>query len=122
MNYFSLSLQDIAILNFFMDTPIITEITLEVRTNVYGMISAIGGTLGLFTGISVITFAEVIYWICKFLEVCFKMMLIKYESLKRIYGDQQSAENGRLDQHGIAEQNGLTEKDRKNSAVKSSFL
>ena len=47
--------QDIAILNFFFDTPIITEITVELRTNVFDMISAIGGTLGLFTGISVIT-------------------------------------------------------------------
>ena len=44
-----------AILNFFFDTPIITEITVELRTNVFDMISAIGGTLGLFTGISVIT-------------------------------------------------------------------
>ena len=33
------------------------------------MISAIGGTLGLFTGISVITFVEVIYWMIKFMAV-----------------------------------------------------
>ena len=105
-----------------MDTPIITEITLEVRTNVYGMISAIGGTLGLFTGISVITFVEVIYWICKFLQVGFKMLLLKYESLKRIYGDQESGENGKAEQYGIAEQNGFREQVRKNSAVKSSLF
>ena len=52
---FILFFQDIAILNFFFDTPIITEITVELRTNVFDMISAVGGTLGLFTGISVIT-------------------------------------------------------------------
>ena len=59
-------------MNFFLDTPIITEITLEIRTNVYDMISAVGGTLGLFTGISVITVVEVVYWIGRFLKVGFK--------------------------------------------------
>ena len=57
---------DIAVLNFFFDTPIITEITLELRTNVFDMISAIGGTLGLFTGVSLITFVEIIYWLVRF--------------------------------------------------------
>jgi len=54
--------RDIAILNFYYDTPIITGITLELRTSIFDMISAIGGTLGLFTGISVITLVEVCYW------------------------------------------------------------
>ena len=75
-----------------MDTPIITEITLEVRTNVYDMISSIGGTLGLFTGISVITFVEVFYWMCKFLEVGFDTLKDKFKSLK--INSQDSAENG----------------------------
>jgi len=51
--------RDIAVLNFYYDTPIITGITLELRTSVFDMISAVGGTLGLFTGISVIAFALV---------------------------------------------------------------
>jgi hypothetical protein len=38
--------RDIAILNFYYDTPIITGITLELRTSIFDMISAIGGTLG----------------------------------------------------------------------------
>ena len=54
-------------MNFFFDTPIITEITLELRTSIFDMISAVGGTLGLFTGISVITLVEVAYWIFKLL-------------------------------------------------------
>lgn len=58
--------EDIAVLNFFFDTPIITQINLELRTSVFDMISAIGGTLGLFTGISVITFVEVFYWLLVF--------------------------------------------------------
>ncbi len=61
-----LSREDVAILNFFFDTPIITQINLELRTNIFDQISAIGGTLGLFTGISVITFIEILYWFGKF--------------------------------------------------------
>ena len=64
--------RDIAILNFYYDTPIITRITLELRTSIFDMISAIGGTLGLFTGISVITLVEVCYW-----SVCFACIAIK---------------------------------------------
>ena len=70
-------------MNFFLDTPIITEITLEVRTNIYDMISAVGGSLGLFTGISVITVIEVIYWIGRFLKVGFKMLLEKLKFWKK---------------------------------------
>jgi len=63
--------EDISVLNFFFDTPIITQINLELRTNVFDQISAIGGTLGLFTGISVITFIEVLYWTGRFIfEAC----------------------------------------------------
>ena len=55
---------DIAVLNFFFDTPIITQINLELKTTVFDQISSVGGTLGLFTGVSVITFIELVYWGC----------------------------------------------------------
>ena len=54
-------------LNFFFDTPIITRITLEMRITIFDQISAVGGTLGLFTGVSLITFAELVYWGVQFL-------------------------------------------------------
>lgn len=57
---------DVVVLNFFFDTPIITQIKIEMRTSIFDMISAIGGTLGLFTGISVITFIEIMYWGARF--------------------------------------------------------
>ena len=43
------------------------HVSLETRISVYDMISAVGGTLGLFTGISVITVVEIIYWMARFL-------------------------------------------------------
>ena len=105
-------------MNFFLDTPIITEITLEARTNIYDMISAVGGTLGLFTGISVITFFEVVYWIGKFLEVGIKMLLIKYECLTKIF--DQSENRNKHEQEST--EDGLGDQVRKNSIVKSSFM
>ena len=42
------------------------RITLKMRINIFDQISAIGGTLGLFTGVSLITFVEVIYWLIRF--------------------------------------------------------
>ena len=60
---------EMSILNFFFDTPIITKITLEMRITVFDQISAIGGTLGLFTGVSLITFAEIVYWLFRFFLV-----------------------------------------------------
>ncbi len=58
--------ENIGVLNFYFDTPIITQIQLELRTSIFDMISAIGGSLGLFTGVSIITFVEIAYWISRF--------------------------------------------------------
>ena len=80
--------EDIAVLNFFFDTPIITQIKLELRTSVFDMISAIGGTLGLFTGISVITFVEIGYWIVRFFLEGFKKSSAATTScFKGVFGD-----------------------------------
>ena len=42
---------------------------MEIRVNIFDQISAIGGTLGLFTGVSLITFVEVIYWLVRFVSI-----------------------------------------------------
>lgn len=67
--------RDVAVLNFFFDTPIITQIRLELRTTIFDMISAVGGTLGLFTGVSVITFIEIFWWLVQFCIVLCKKQL-----------------------------------------------
>ena len=83
--------RDIAVLNFFFDTPIITQITQELKTTVFDMISAIGGTLGLFTGISVITMVELIWWIWSFASAAIKQASHKAKgSIKdRKHGDDR---------------------------------
>ena len=59
--------RDISVLNFFFDTPIITQVKLEMKVTIFDQISAVGGTLGLFTGVSLISFVEVGYWILRFI-------------------------------------------------------
>ena len=58
--------KDISVLNFFFDTPIITKIRLEMRVSMFDKLSAIGGTLGLYTGISIITMIETLWWLVQF--------------------------------------------------------
>ena len=73
---------DIAVLNFFFDTPIITQIGLEMRVSLFDRLSAIGGTLGLYTGISIITMIETVWWFGQF----------AYYALKRRYkGENNNA-------------------------------
>ena len=54
------------------------------------MISAVGGTLGLFTGISVITFVEVLYWVAKFCGVLFENLLGKIACQKKTNLEHES--------------------------------
>ena len=49
---------DISVCNFFFDTPYITEIRRELKTSMFDMITAMGGTIALFTGVSAITLSE----------------------------------------------------------------
>ena len=66
---------DISILNFFFDTPTITQISLEMRVNTFDKLSMIGGTLGLYTGISIITLIEMVWWLIKFGIYAFRRQL-----------------------------------------------
>ena len=58
--------EDITVLNFFFDTPIITQIGLEMRVSTFDRLSAVGGTLGLYTGISIISMIEIVWWFGQF--------------------------------------------------------
>ena len=43
----------------------VTEIVMTASTSVIDMISNIGGTLGLFLGLSLLSAVEILYWACK---------------------------------------------------------
>ncbi len=55
-------------LNLFFDTHIITQVTLNVKHTLFDKISAFGGTLGLFCGLSVISILEILYYLLVFLK------------------------------------------------------
>ena len=55
-------------LNLYFDTHIITQVTLNVKHTFFDKISSIGGTLGLFCGLSMISILELLYYLLLFLK------------------------------------------------------
>ena len=49
----------------FFDTPTFTRVTKDRAAKFVDMLSAIGGTMGLLTGFSIISGVEIIYFSCK---------------------------------------------------------
>lgn len=72
--------KDISVLNFFFDTPIITQIGLEMRVSMFDKLSAIGGTLGLYTGISIITMIETVWWLIQFAIYAFRHKVMGHDA------------------------------------------
>ena len=50
------------IVNIFFNTPTVDQITKDAKTNMMTQISVIGGTLGLFTGFSIMSGFEILYF------------------------------------------------------------
>ena len=73
--------KDISVLNFFFDTPIITQIGLKMRVSTFDKLSAIGGTLGLYTGISIITMIETVWWLIRFGIYAFRQKVMRHDNL-----------------------------------------
>ncbi len=74
--------QDIAIVNVFFDTPIITQIKRELRVTFTDQISAIGGALSLFTGVSLISFVEIVYWLLRYFKDIIQDKLLHVKVVK----------------------------------------
>ena len=60
----------------YFDTPTFDRITKDRAAKPVDMLSAIGGTMGLLTGFSLISAVEIIYFICKiiinfFIKKCY---------------------------------------------------
>ena len=51
------------------------EITLEMRVSTFDKLSLIGGTMGLFTGISIITLIEMVWWMIKFITLAIQQKI-----------------------------------------------
>jgi hypothetical protein len=55
------------VVEVYLDTPTFDKITMDAKTNFVTQISVIGGTLGLFSGFSILSGFEIMYFIMKFL-------------------------------------------------------
>ena len=51
-------------MRIYFDTPTFSRITKDRAAKFVDMLSAIGGTMGLLTGFSVISGVEIIYFLC----------------------------------------------------------
>ena len=60
--------KDIAVLNFYFDTPFITVLERTPKVSTWDKVAAVGGILGLFTGFSFVTGLEFAWWIWIFIS------------------------------------------------------
>ena len=58
--------QKLTYVNIYFDTATMEEITYSMRTNFETKLSTIGGTMGLFTGFSLLSGVEIVYNVCKY--------------------------------------------------------
>ena len=65
VTYYEPNLQFVRI---FFDTPTFDRITKDERIKFVDMLSAIGGTMGLLTGFSIISGVEIVYFALKALK------------------------------------------------------
>ena len=59
-------------MKIFFDTPKFEKITQDRSAKLVDMLSAIGGTMGLLTGFSIISGVEILYFAVKFVLIPFK--------------------------------------------------
>ncbi len=59
--------QDLAFILFDITKPTIQRVVKRERVTPADLLGNLGGTLGLFTGMSLLSIAEVIFWIYRFL-------------------------------------------------------
>eukprot|EP00095_Tigriopus_kingsejongensis_P002325 maker-scaffold347_size200506-snap-gene-1.26 protein:Tk02325 transcript:maker-scaffold347_size200506-snap-gene-1.26-mRNA-1 annotation:"pickpocket" len=61
----SLWSKEMTLVEFKLDSPTYTRMTKEAKTSFIDKVATIGGTLGLFTGMSIISMFEICYWFMK---------------------------------------------------------
>ena len=59
-------------MRIFFDTPTINKISKDKAAKFVDKLSAIGGTMGLLTGFSIISGVEILYFLVRFVWVLFE--------------------------------------------------
>ena len=64
--------ENLEVVEIIFDTTTFDKITRDAKTNFVTKISTIGGTLGLFSGFSILSGVEIVYFISKIVLLLFK--------------------------------------------------
>ena len=68
-------------MKIYFDTPTFDQITKDEKANFETKLSAIGGTMGLLTGFSLISGVEIIYFACKILFTWIRKKMTRGEKM-----------------------------------------
>ena len=60
-------------MRIYFDTPTFDRITKDKKTKFVDMLSAVGGTMGLLTGFSIISGIEIVYFAVKLMKHLMKI-------------------------------------------------
>ena len=64
-------IQLLKVVEIYLDSPTFDKVTMDAKTNFVTQVSVVGGTLGLFSGFSLLSGFEIFYFIIKFIaDIC----------------------------------------------------
>ena len=86
------------VVNIYFNTPTFDHIKKDAKTNTMMQISVIGGTLGLFTGFSIMSGIEILYYLIKIVLIFMKKTKEKRKYLEREEKPATVALRKRIDQ------------------------
>ena len=75
--------QTLTYINIYFDTATMEEITYSMRINFETKLSTIGGTMGLFTGFSLLSAIEIVYHSFKIILRLMKKRMLKKKMIQR---------------------------------------
>ena len=76
-------LQTLTFVNIYFETSTMNEIIYDMRTNYEMKLSTIGGTMGLFTGFSILSAVEILYHLGRLLHKFYERKRIKNVHYKK---------------------------------------
>ena len=64
--------KDIAVVSVNLESKKYVRSIMDKKITFVGQLAALGGTLGLFTGMSILSMVEMVFWMFKLLPVLFR--------------------------------------------------
>ena len=71
---------NLQVVHIFFDSPTFDKVQKDAKVTLVGALGLIGGTMGLFTGFSILSGIEILYYLAKFF---FSLRLNKTEYQKK---------------------------------------